>query len=1062
LTRLSAALARKLSENPAPPLARETVVVLSNGMGRWLSMELAAARGVCAGLDFRFPNDTLDIFFRAALPGIPEASPFALDTMAWRIAGLLPAHLDLPGFESISAYLGDRSDDRRLLQLSRTLADTFDQYTIFRPQTILQWDKGGGSDWQAVLWRALTAGCAGLHRAALLQTFKSHLAAGGIPSGAFPRRISLFGISFLPPFHLEFFSILSRHVEVDFYLLSPCGAYWGDLLSERRRAALALDPAITPEALDYYETGNPLLSSLGTQGQEFFNMLLDLDTDWENLDTTPTVADNSLLGTIRNDILTLCDRGAASTRAAVRADDRSLQVHSCHGPLREMEVLYDNLLRMFEDIPDLEPRDIVVMTPDIAACAPYITATFGTRCGGRPAIPFTIADQNAGAENPLIRSFLQILDLPAGRFGIHSMLEILECPQVMARFEIAPDEQGRIREWLGDARVRWGIDGEHRTSLGFPPYDDFSWQAGLDRLFLGYALAPDGDRLFKGTMACDNIEGLQAITLGKLAAFTSAAADLSRQLSAKQTLSAWSTSLDAIAARFLAPLDGNDSSCADLYAAFQSLRDSQERSGFEAPIGLEAVRDCLTGLLGKSGASFGFLGGRVTFCAMLPMRSIPLRVVCLVGMNDGSFPRNPRPPAFSLMAGTRWRGDRSIRDEDRFLFLEALMSAGDRFYVSYTGQNDRDNTSLPPSVVVSELLDYVRRGFEQEGTQGNPPDIVTRHRLQAFSEEYFTGSADTQLFSYAPENREALESRRSTGQNRRAFIGTPLDNDPHLWQELQLHQLVRFLHNPAGTFLDLRMAVRPYDPADEFDEQEPFVLDGLGGYALKQDLTARLLGNEACDGSYAASRARGLLPPLLSGRLAFERALSECSAFAGLVSPQLGELLEPLTIELPLQGIRLEGVVKEIRQGRHLRWRCANMKGRDRISLWCEHLILNTLKPAGYPRESRLVCTDLTLTLRPLDNAPELLADLLELYREGLCRPLHFFPQASWLYLTEGMAKAGDRWNGTDYSLSPAESSERSFALCFAGQQVLDDEFAQLAERLYGPLRAAADEEKTA
>jgi exodeoxyribonuclease V gamma subunit len=1062
LTRLSAALAETLAENPAPPLASETVVVLSNGMGRWLSMELAAAHGVCAGLDYRFPNDTLDLYFRTMIPGIPECSPFALDTMTWRIAALLPSHLDRPGFESIAAYLGDQGDDRRLLQLARTLADTFDQYTIFRPQTILQWDQGGGSDWQAVLWRSLIRGCSGLHRAALLQRFRIQMETGDITPGTLPPRISLFGISFLPAFHLEFFSILSRHVQVDFYLLNPCGAYWGDLFSEKRKAALALDPAIPPEALEYYETGNPLLSSLGTQGQEFFNMLLEMGTAWHDLDDARTSRNSTLLGTIQNDILELRDRGGLAERATVGDNDRSVQIHSCHGPLREMEVLYDNLLRMFEETPGLEPRDIVVMTPDIAAYAPYITATFGTGCGGRPAIPFTIADQSARVDNPVINTFLQLLELPSGRFGINSMLEILESPQVLACFEITPDETGRIRQWLAEAGVRWGIDGEHRSALGFPGYADFSWQAGLDRLFLGYALAPDGDRLFRGLMPCDNIEGRQALALGKLASFISAASDLSSRLSVKQTLTGWSDILAEVATRFLRPLDGNDTSCAHLYAAFQGLCDTQDRSGFDDKLGLDALRDCLTGLLDTSGGAFGFLGGRVTFCAMLPMRSIPLRVVCLVGMNDGLFPRNPRPPSFSLMAGAWMRGDRSIRDEDRYLFLEALMSAGDRFYISYTGQNDRDNSSLTPSVVVAELMDYVRRGFVLAGTPETAPDIVTRHKLQAFSEEYFSDSSNKQLFSYSTENRDALESRRTSGQSRRFFMDSPLSVDPQLWQELELQQLIRFLHNPARTFLERRMNINPHDPADEMKEQEPFALDGLGGYSLKQELTTKLLDNEACDGLYAAARARGVLPPLYAGRAAFEAALAECSGFARLVAPHLGNLLEPLPIAYQFGETLLVGALKDIHQGRLVRWRCATMKGRDRLALWCEHLLLNTLKPAGYPRESLLICSDRTLTLPQLENAAELLSDLLALYREGLCRPLHFFPQASWLYLKEGLTSAEGRWNGTDHSPAPAESSEPSLALCFSGQNVLDDQFKQLAERVYGPLQAMPIEEKTA
>ena len=1059
LTRLASELSARLAAAPSPPLAREAVVVLSNGMGRWLSMELASACGVSAGMDFRFPNDTLDACFRSVIPGLPESSPFALDTMAWRIAALLPTFLNRPGFESISSYLGEASDDRRLLQLSRKLADTFDQYTIFRPQMVLGWDKGRDGGWQAELWRALSAGCNGLHRAALLQQFRQRLK-GGTAAASLPPRISLFGISFLPPFHLEFFSIVSRHADVDFYLLNPCGSFWGDLFSERRKAELALEHDIPPEALEYYETGNPLLSSLGTQGQEFFGLLLETDPDWNDLDGEPCAGKNTLLGTIQGDILRLCDRGVTTPRAAVDTHDRSLQVHSCHGPLREMEVLYDNLLRLFEDNPGLEPRDIVVMAPDIGVYAPYITATFGTRCGGRPAIPFTIADQSKRRHNQVLDTFLRILELPAGRFGINSVLEILECPQVMARFELGAEELGQIREWLHTTGVRWGIDGAHRASLGFPGYEECSWRAGLDRLLLGYALAPEGDRLFSGIMPCGTVEGRRALALGKLASFVKTAERMAVRLSARQSLAEWSDSLASIAGQLLSPLDGNDTSCAELHAAFQELRGFQERSGFDSPIGLEAVHDCLTLLLEQAGESFGFLGGRVTFCAMLPMRSIPLRVVCLVGMNDAVFPRNQRLPAFSLMAGARRRGDRSLRDEDRYLFLEALMSAGDTLYISYTGQNDRDNTSLPPSVVVSELLDYVRRAFVREGTSDLPPEIVTRHRLQSFSSDYHSGGADAVLFSYSPENRDALESGRLSGLPQPAFMHAALPDDPHLTGVVDLQQLNGFLGNPARAFLARRMKVNPHGPADELEEREPFALDSLSRYTLRQELTGRLLNDETCDSLYDSVRARGGLPPLVAGRVAFQAALEECSEFAGLVSPQRGDLLEPLPFSAEVHGFQFSGQLTDLRQGLHLRWRCADMKARDRLALWCEHLVLNTLAAVGYPRTSRLVCRDLTLDLPPLDNAREILADLLDLHRLGMCRPLHFFPQASWLYLTKGMPAAEGRWYGSDHSPSPAESSDASFVLCFNGRQVLDDEFTCLASRIFGPMRTIANETK--
>jgi exodeoxyribonuclease V gamma subunit len=389
------------------------------------------------------------------------------------------------------------------------------------------------------------------------------------------------------------------------------------------------------------------------------------------------------------------------------------------------------------------------------------------------------------------------------------------------------------------------------------------------------------------------------------------------------------------------------------------------------------------------------------------------------------------------------------------------MSARDCLYISYSGQSDRDNTTTPPSVVVSELLDYVRRGFTVEG-QSTAPDMITRHRLHSFSEDYFNGGDDSRLFSYATENRDALESGHRSPPARQYFIQAPLADDPLLWQELSLQQLIRFLHNPARAFLNRRMNISPYDPAEELEEQEPFALDGLKGYSLKQELTERLLSERACDDLYLSARAKGLLPPLHAGKAAFEAVLSKCSAFAHIISSHRGVPLEPLQVAHPIGGTFLNGVLGDIRADRHVRWRCAGMKGKDLLTLWCEHLVLNALKPDGYPRESMLICMDRTITLPSLDHADDLLEDLVELYRDGMCRPLHFFPQSSWLFVTGGMGKAADRWSGADHSPSPAESSDPSMALCFAGQHILDNEFITLAERIYGPPKLVAVEKKTA
>ena len=699
------------------------------------------------------------------------------------------------------------------------------------------------------------------------------------------------------------------------------------------------------------------------------------------------------------------------------------------------------------------------MIPDIDSYAPYIASVFGAQAGGRPTIPFTIADQGQRRENPVVETFFRILGLPATRFGVNQILELLESPPILARFAITAEELGKIRSWLRATGVRWGFDAQQRVELGFPPFDDFSWQAALDRLFMGYAMSPDDNRMFNGILPFDAIEGRSAAPLGKLAEFLLAARTAAQRLTHKRSLAEWAGALAAIIVELILP-DAAENGLKPLFGALQTLREAQDLSGFNSRISLEAVQECLKGLLDQPGGGHGYLGGRVTFCAMLPMRGIPFRVICLAGMNDGVFPRNKRQPRFSLMSGKRRRGDRSLRDEDRYLFLETIMAAQERLYISYTGQSDRDNSLIPPSVVVSELLDYVERGFVVAETD-SPPAILTRHRLQAFSADYFTNDADSPLFSYSSEYRDALQARRISGRLQRRFITTPLPDDPELLRRIDLLDLTRFLANPSAAFLARRLNVRPYNPSDEVEEREPFALDSLTAYGLRQELVRRNLSGDETAHAYETARARSMLPPLAAGRAAFDKIMDESREFSGQVAPLLNAELEPLAIAFEHQGMRLEGILKGIRPERHVRWRCAAMKAKDRLAIWVEHLLLNVLSPPGYPRESLLICKDMTLSLAPLPNAAAILGDLLELYREGLGRPLPFFPQVSWLYLASGMDKAQGRWTGNDHAPYPAEAADPAYSVCFGEINPLDREFEELARRVFEPLRTIAVEEKT-
>jgi exodeoxyribonuclease V gamma subunit len=1055
--RLLEALSDTICSSPLSPLEQESIVVLSNGMARWISMELATRLGVSAGLEFSFPNDLLDRSFTSILPESHSSLQFTQSSLTWRIAAQLPQLAHQKGFEQIAAYLGNEHDDRRLLQISRSVADCLDQYTIFRPEMVLGWDDGEGDDWQAKLWRAINSSSRGSHRAALLRALRQHVASGAPLGSSFPRRISLFGISYLPPFHLEALRLLSAYCDVSCYLLNPCGQYWGTIISEKRKAHIALQSTLTAEAEEYYETGNPLLSSLGTLGQEFFETLLDYGFETEELDNAPEIAhqtsDGTILSAVQNDILTLFDRPAAGTKGVVSAGDRSLQIHSCHGTLREMEILYDNLLAQFDELPDLEPRHIVVMIPDIETYAPYISSVFGSKSSGRPQLPYTIADRSMRRESIFVEAFFKIIDLASSRFALHEILDFLEIPVARNRFDIDEDELIAIRTWLGECNVRWGLDADHRAGLGFPRYDDFSWQAGLDKLFLGYAMSPDDYSTFGGILPYPACSGRQAEALGKLVEFITAARKTSDRLSARNTLPEWADILDTAITALMLPDETDAAGPLIVAKALNSLRDACSLHGFIQPISLDAVRDHLSEIVAKSGGGYGFMGGSITFCAMMPMRSIPMRVVWLAGMNDGQFPRTERPPGFSLMNGARHRGDRSLRDEDRYLFLETLMAAEDRFCISYNGQNNRDNSSMPPSVLVAELIDYVTKGFVgPDGT--TPASVLTRHRLQGFSHLYFDGHDPAHLFSYDRDTCQAVEARRMSKRSSREFIAEPLPLDSASPLLLDLRQLQRFLANPAAVFLEQRLHIKPFNPAEEPDDSEPFSLDNLTRYSISQELVEQLLHGWQYDDCLSAARSRGSLPPLAAGKAAFDAVWEKSRHFTAILEPQLGAPLEPLTVAFAHNRVRLNATLDNCRKGMHVRWRCSGMKGKDRLAIWLDHLLLNLAKADGYPLQSTMISSNSVLELPPVDNAVEILSDLLDFYCEGMTRPLPFFPETSWAFVHSGQPKATAAWQGDQWRGVPGERDNQSVAFCFGGEEPCGGEFAALAARIYGPLVA--------
>ncbi|MEI2782108.1 MAG: exodeoxyribonuclease V subunit gamma [Candidatus Competibacter sp.] len=1044
------------------PLAGEVVVVQSNGMARWLALRLADRLGVCANLNWRFPATFLWEMSRAVLRQLPPTSSFDKPALVWRTMDLLRNLEQTPCFEPPRAYLGDGQDDFRRYELAYRIADCFDQYLIYRPDWIGKWEAGEEDHWQAELWRRLARGGAA-HRARVQEQFAAALAGGDFDRRRLPERVAVVGVAALPPSYLDLLAGLARHAEIHLFLLDPCREYWGDIRAERDLARLGEE--IDPDEA-YLTVGNPLLASLGKQGRDFLDLLLAYPrVEWDGF---AEPAGDDVLHVLQADILHLRERGGADCPPLpLRPDDRSVQVHVCHGPMREVEVLHDRLLALFEACPDLRPSDAIVMAPDIATYGPLIEAVFDGAPRERR-IPFSVADQGVRIENPLVEAFFALLDLGGGRFDAAQVLGLLEPPALRRRFGLSEDDLESIRRWVREVGIRWGIDADIKSTWELPATAEHTWRAGLDRLLLGYALPGGGRDLYDGILPYDEVEGGAALALGRLQSFAEALFGLDARLRERRPLAEWVSDLNAVLEQFFEPREREENELQLIRAGLEALKGSAELAGFGEPVTLAVVKAALRGQLNAvEGQSGRFLGGGVTCCAMVPMRSIPFPVVCLIGMNDDAYPRPQRPVGFDLMATRFRRGDRSRRQDDRYLFLETLLSARRCLYLSYVGQSIRDNSVLPPSVLVGELLDVVDRSFRADGGGRPSARLVTRHPLQPFSRRYFGG--DGPLFSYA---REWVEASRQAGRGERdaaPLLTVALPEPEPALRAVTLEGLARFFKNPARWLLRERLGIRPELEEEALATREPFVLDGLENYRLVDQMLELHLDRRPAAEIERVVRAGGALPHGQVGQCVFAEARARVTRFAGRLGRALpGRKTEWLNVDLALGDFRLTDRLTGLTPTGWVGYRLASMKAADYLDLWLHHLALNAAAPAGVALQSHWVAEDKDVILEPVEQPELQFRALLELYWEGSRRLLHFFPKSALAYVErfrkeqdadKALRAAGGAWEGDEFRQGFAERDDPYYRLAYRDTDPLDAEFAALAAAVFEPLFAHVRQE---
>jgi exodeoxyribonuclease V gamma subunit len=1113
---------------PLTPLENEVALVQSNGIAQWLKLALAedaqdddlGGCGIAAAIDVQLPGSFMWQLYRAVLgkDEIPETSLLDKAPLTWRLMRLLPALINQPHFEPLQRFLTADTDLRKRYQLSERLADLFDQYQVYRADWLEDWAAGKHqlknvrgevkplkpeNCWQAELWRALLhdVGAEGMaqSRAGVHQRYIERINSLTDSPPGLPARVIVFGISSLPAQALEALAGLARFSQVLLCVHNPCRHHWADIVADkdllrheykRQSRKAGMPVTLNPDAL--HQHAHPLLAAWGKQGRDYINLLDSYDDPNSyrsifrdgRIDLFSDSDPHTILNQLQDDILEL--RPLGETRelwpAVDLKTDRSIRFHVAHSAQREVEVLHDQLLARFSKDPDLRPRDIIVMVPDIDSYAPHIRAVFGQLDrDDRRFIPFTLADQGQRGRDPLLIAVEHLLKIPDSRFPVSEILDLLDVPALRARFGIDERDLPTLHRWIEGAGVRWGLNAEQREGLGLPEaLEQNSWHFGLRRMLLGYAVG--AGVAYEGIEPYDEIGGLDAALIGPLVALIDALQVAHNELSQAATPPVWGARLQALMQLFFAAESEHDDY---LLGQLETLRETWletcETVGLLEELPLTVVREAWLAGLDQGRLSQRFLAGSVNFCTLMPMRAIPFKIVCLLGMNDGDYPRAQPPLDFDLMGSDYRPGDRSRREDDRYLLLEALLSARDQLYISWVGRSIRDNSERPASVLIGQLRDHLASGWRLADAVG-PEDekkrdpgqqllhkLTLEHPLQPFSAKYFQESME--FFSFAREWQVLHEAIADVGETQ-----TLVKHEQE--EPLSLMQLQDFLRNPVKHFFSQRLKIFFEVAEAPLADEEPFVLDALERYGVSDSLLqAALTDPEHTDESLRAQATRlqasGLLPMAGFGTLLQDELIEPLPDLVQRYQNLLFKWPERLNSALPVsyehQGIALDGWLDGLYQNAQNQLLAVTAipnaiggkKARKWHRLtkpWVTHLVACACE---LPLTTALVASDDTLVLAPLDKntACRTLNDLLLAWQHGMQRPLPVAVQTAFAWLGQGdevkaEAAARKAYDGDGQNSKGEREKSTALARQFPDFDALLDseEFVGWCESLYKPI----------
>ncbi len=1069
------ALGELLAQPDGDPFAAEVVAVPSRGVERWLAQRLSHTLGavdgdgVCANVEFPSAGALLDDAVAASDPRFAETvERWTPERAVWPLVEVVDEAVTQSWADVLAVHLS--GDPGRRFAVAAKLARLFARYGRARPAMLRAWHEGRDAQgdgtplppdlhWQAELWRRLRQ-TLGTSPAEIVEdacaALRDHPA-----SLPLPPRFSLFGATRLSPVRVRVLEALAQHRDVHLWLHHPSPALWDAVATARP------DPGRRRDDPTATVARNPLLGSLSRDIRELQQLLPPAPSTHH----PAAEREETVLGRLQRDLAADVEPGAPTIPA-----DSSLTVHACHGPARQVEVAREVVLGLLRDDDELEPRDIVMMCPDVETFAPLVSATFGAaeESGGHPAgrLRVRLADRALRQTNPLLQLLAQLLDLASHRVTATQLLDLAGAAPVRSRFGFSDDDVERLRGWVAAANARWGLDAEHRDTYGLGGLNQGTWRAALDRLLLGAAMEDDG-RWVGTTLPLDDVDSGDLDLAGRLAELVDRVDAAVRAFNEPHNAAAWTTLLAGAVFELGEP--AQPWQAIQLHGELGDLADAAGDTDLE--LSRADITVLLQGLLAGRPSRASFRTGTLTVCTLVPMRSVPHRVVVLLGMDDGVFPRHGVVDGDDVLAREPRTGERDVRSEDRQLFLDAICAAQQHLVVTYTGADPRTGAAVPPCVPLGELLDALDATVAAPPGQRGRDQVVVHHPLQPFDPRNFTPTAARPPFSFDPGALAGARAAIGPRAARPPMVAGPLPPAPGA--DVALEDLVRFVEAPVRAFLRQRLGISTYEDDHDPDDALPISPDGLEKWAIGERVLQRCVAGAAPAEAGRAEHLRGHLPPGVLGDETMRDIGGGVTAL--LAASQVERETPARSVDVSVRlddGRLLGGTVTGLRGHTLLEVGYSRLGAKQRLRAWVRLLALVAATNDADLRavvigRARHGAARATLAVDDPGAARHLLADLVALRDEGLCEPLPLAAKTSAEYAERrhrgaSVADAADgasrKWQDREFG----ENRDRAHVLAFDGVRPFahltaqpgqgPDEttrFGALARRLWTPLLQA-------